>query len=201
MLCSLILKINDLVVEPFIKKTKEQICTLLPESNGRLLLDLCSSSGEQSNIAFCQGYNVIGLDLNYYALRYARKKYPQINFICADASKVPFKKETFSYVIITNGVHDKPESLRCSIIEQAYLMLKQDGFLAITDLERPWNKRSFIQNIFTSIIEIFSGHCKNGFSFLKQGGVSAFIKKIKVEIIKTKKYSNRNIVSLICRKI
>ena len=200
MLYSLIFKINDLVVEPFIRKTKEQICTLLPESKGRLLLDLCSSTGEQSNIAFCQGYNVIGLDLNYYALRYARKKYPRINFICADASKMPFKDETFPYVVITNGIHDKRESLRCSIIEQVYLILKLDGFLVITDLEKPWDKRSSIQNIFTSIIEIFSGHCKNGFSFLKQGGISVFIKKIKVEIIKIKRYSNRNIISLICRK-
>ncbi|NLW29890.1 MAG: class I SAM-dependent methyltransferase [Fibrobacter sp.] len=201
MLCSLILKINDLVVEPFIRKMKEQICTLLPENNGGLLLDLCSSSGEQSNIAFCQGYKVIGLDLNYYSLRYARKKYPQINFICADASKIPFKEGTFSYIVITNGIHDKHELLRNSIIEQAYMMLKQNGYLAITDLEKPWNKRSFIQNIFTSIIEIFSGHCKNGFSFLKLGGVTIFIKKINVEIVKTKRYSNRNIISLICQKI
>lgn len=198
---NLILRLNDVLVEPFIRKTKKQVCTLLPKNRNGLLLELCCSSGEQSKFACEYGYKVIGLDLNYYAVRYAKRKYPEIKFICADASKTPFKKETFSYLIITNGIHDKTETMQKSIFEEVCQILRPDGFLAVTDLERPWDRRSSIQIIVTYIIEIFSGHCKNGLNFLSRGGISSFIKDFKMEIIKTRKYANRNLMSLICRKI
>ncbi len=44
---------------------------------------------------------ITGLDVSQKMIRYARKKHPGINFICADAHKLPFPDKSFDLIVCT----------------------------------------------------------------------------------------------------
>jgi len=64
--------------------------------DGRILNIGCADGSLTSKIgSFLPLANLTGVDLYGKAIFYARKKNPRINFVIADARKLPFEKEWF----------------------------------------------------------------------------------------------------------
>jgi ubiquinone/menaquinone biosynthesis C-methylase UbiE len=98
------------------------------------VLDLCCGSGRVAIPLAKMGFDVVGIDNNLKMIKAADKlkrkfNLKNIKFVCADASKVKFKKEQFDYVLIMeNSLEIIPyKEKREAIFKNAYNFLKKNG--------------------------------------------------------------------------
>lgn len=83
------------------KKLKE-VLKLLPLDSKKVLDIGCSSGVLTAEVAkLLKGGKIIGLDSYQGAITFAQKKYPHIEFKCADAHKLPYDDKVFDLVICT----------------------------------------------------------------------------------------------------
>ncbi len=61
------------------------------------LLDLGTGGGVWANV-FSKRFSVIGLDIDIFNLYNGKKKYPHIDFVCASATKLPFRNNSISII-------------------------------------------------------------------------------------------------------
>lgn len=83
-------------------KKLNEVLKLLP-TNSHQVLDIgCSSAILTAEVAkFLPQSAITGLDSYKKAIDFARKKYPHLKFVVADAHKLPFKNNAFDLVICT----------------------------------------------------------------------------------------------------
>lgn len=107
-------------------------------SEGRIL-DVACGTGELEWL-ICQsggissGAQIIGVDLSEQMLSVARQKcagFPQISFITALASHLPFEDESMDLVISANAFHYFPEPIQ--VLQEMKRVLKPDGSIVILD--------------------------------------------------------------------
>ncbi len=75
------------------------------------------------------GAKIFGVDLYKKAIIYAKKKYPDINFILADAHQLPFRNNVFDMVVAIETLehlHDPGKA-----IKEIYRVLKPSGIFII----------------------------------------------------------------------
>jgi len=145
--------------------------------DGRLYpwLDVCCGTGDQ--LRGRAGDLAIGLDLNFRVVRYAAARAPGVPFVCADASRLPFKPGSVRAVSVSFGLHDKSPELRTAILAEAKRVMAPDGRLVAVDFENPWNARSRAGAFFVRAVERLAGgeHYRNGREFLRRGGLRALL--------------------------
>jgi len=96
-----------------------------------LAIDLSSKSKE-----------VIGIDLSSKMLAVARNKRTKDNlsFLQMDANEMSFQDDYFDIVTISLGLHDMPQEIRISVLEEVKRVLKKDGKIYILEHDLPQNK-------------------------------------------------------------
>jgi ubiquinone/menaquinone biosynthesis C-methylase UbiE len=158
--------------------TPKEVAEYISRYNLSPVLDICCGTGKQCYLIGKTKQQVVGLDLDLKMMSYAAFKYPDISFICADASHLPIKESCFKGIIISFALHDKKPELRTKILGQSTRLLAPGGKIILVDFERPWNRRSKIGAFFTLLIEKMAGneHFRNGRQFLLLGGLKEFIK-------------------------
>lgn len=69
--------------------------------NFKRILDVGCAGGNMADRIYKMfpGSKVVGVDVHKDAIDYARKKYPNIKFMVADAHKLPFKDDSFDLII------------------------------------------------------------------------------------------------------
>ncbi len=171
--------LNDWLLEPLLIKLRNYIGRLFLEYDLFPALDICCGAGKQCRLVDSKNMKMIGLDRNIRILNYAKVKHQPMPCVCADASRVPFKSSSFRGILLSFALHDKPPELRPQIVAEAKRLLAPGGKLVILDFEHPWNSRSRLGWLFTSVIERTAGreHFRNGRQFLGDGGLRAFIAK------------------------
>lgn len=107
-----------------------QVIKLLPkQKRGKTIkvLDIgCSSAVLTNEIAkTLKKSQVTGLDSYKAAIQFARLKYPHINFVAADAHKLPFKDKSFDLVICTETLEHVINPKKT--LEEMKRVLKKDG--------------------------------------------------------------------------
>jgi len=167
----------DFFIEPFLKRTKEWIARFIIQHDLFPALDICCGTGKQCQLVAKGRQDILGLDLDFKMIKYASSNYPQISFICADASHIPFKKESFNAVIISYSLHDKPPDMRINIMKEAKSLLTPEGKIVFLDFEKPWNRLSKLGSLLTWSIERMAGgeHYRNSRQFLQDGGLQTFV--------------------------
>ena len=167
----------DFFIEPFLKRTKEWIARFIIQHDLFPALDICCGTGKQCQLVAKGRQDILGLDLDFKMIKHASSKYPQINFICADAAHIPFKKESFNAVIISYSLHDKPPDMRINIMKEAKSLLTPEGKIVFLDFEKPWNRLSKLGSLLTWSIERMAGgeHYRNSRQFLQDGGLQTFV--------------------------
>lgn len=172
-------RIYDWLIEPIVKRIKQRVAFYFHEYDLFPALDICCGTGTQCYILGTKNPNIYGLDIDQTMVGYAAMKYPQRSFICADATEVSFKDQSFKGVLISFSLHDKTSETRDEIMNEVQRLLSPEGNIVFVDFENPWNTCSKLGAIFSFLIERTAGgdHFRNNRQFLKQGGLRDFIKR------------------------
>ena len=122
------------------RKWKKDFISMLNISNGSIVLDLASGTGDIVKLLLERGLakNITGSDINADMLEIAKKKInggkiknDAVNFIIADAISLPFENATFDFLTCTFGIRNFQE-IEKAVIE-ARRVLKKGGKFAIME--------------------------------------------------------------------
>lgn len=118
-----------------------------PELSGSLchispliVLDLCTGTGDMANLLKEKYPNaqITGIDFSSEMLKIAKAKWgksPDIEFLEADCSQLPFESESFDLCIISFGLRNV-ENIE-KVLREIYRVLKRDGIFINLDLGKP----------------------------------------------------------------
>ncbi|MBN1482329.1 methyltransferase domain-containing protein [candidate division KSB1 bacterium] len=178
-------RLYDALLEPLLHGWKSRVAEWIATDSPGLTLDICCGTGKQCRL-LAKDNPVVGLDLNYALLRYAKRVAPEISFVCADAKHLPFKTNSFQNANISLALHDKPENIRTLMVDQVMRVLQKNGFLYIVDFEKAKSIKAKIGYSLIYIIELMAGyeHFSNGRDFVTSGGLSGFIERNKLFCMK-----------------
>ncbi len=94
------------------------------------ILDIACGTSNASKYISGQYY---GVDLNNNYLGYARKKYPQNQYLCQDYQKIDFPKKNFDKVLIVNFLHHLSGDEVRQLLSHVNILAKDK--IIIADLE------------------------------------------------------------------
>ena len=98
------------------------------------VLDLGCGAGRTSTALDAAGFDVVGLDISRPMLGLAAAEDPDVGYVAADASKLPFADESFPQVLFSyNGIDElRPESARVAALRETYRVLEPGGRFAFS---------------------------------------------------------------------
>lgn len=107
------------------------------------ILDLACGTADVSIALYNKGAKVTGADISEQMLKIAVEKCQKegigdIDFILADAYRLPFDSDTFDAITISFGIRNFDKRESC--INELYRVLKKGGVLAILEFSIPKNK-------------------------------------------------------------
>ncbi|MFX0113842.1 MAG: class I SAM-dependent methyltransferase [Candidatus Hodarchaeota archaeon] len=192
----------DWVVERFLKRSKARIAQSIQRSLLYPALDIGCGSGKQCSLITREDDLVIGLDIDNRMLQYGHSKYKKVCFICADAAITPFRDSSFRGIILSYALHEHKSSFRDQLIQEADRLLASNGRLIILDFDSAWKERSIIAYILIYLIERIAGkeHFLNGREFLRQGGLSAFVRRTNLKLVKKARRARGNSSLIVLEK-
>lgn len=133
-------KLNDIMTFGMHKRIKKDIINQLPftlHSSLFTVLDLCTGTGDLAGI-LKRKYpkaKVIGVDFSSEMLDIARQKHPDVEFIEADCTNLPFEDESFDLCVISFGLRNIEDMQKA--ISEIYRVLKTGGVFVNIDLGKP----------------------------------------------------------------
>ncbi|MBC7517659.1 MAG: bifunctional demethylmenaquinone methyltransferase/2-methoxy-6-polyprenyl-1,4-benzoquinol methylase UbiE [Microbacteriaceae bacterium] len=102
---------------------------------GELILDIAAGTGT-SSVAFAKsGATITAVDFSSQMIAVGRKKHPEIEFIEADATALPFADAIFDAVTISFGLRNVMEPKRA--LAEMFRVLKPGGRLVICEFSKP----------------------------------------------------------------
>ncbi|MFC1630003.1 class I SAM-dependent methyltransferase [Patescibacteria group bacterium] len=109
-------------------------------TSGEKVLDLGCGNGRLSEIY--KGTEYVGVDNSEKLIQIAKQKYPDNEFLVADAFQLPFPDNYFDKVFSIAVLHHIPsKELRLQFLKEVKRILKPKGLLIFT-VWNLWNKRS-----------------------------------------------------------
>lgn len=108
----------------YVYKYGEDLLNLLEPKKDEKVLDLGCGTGHLTNLIASSGADVTGLDMSPNMISDAKKNYPTLNFITADATNFNFSEEfdsVFSNAVL-HWIKEKEKVIKC-----VYNSLKKDG--------------------------------------------------------------------------
>jgi len=177
----------DGILEPLLKNIKEKVAEFVFRHNLFPVVDICCGTGVQCHRISQKNPEITGLDLDLGTIHYAKSKYPAIPFICADATRTPFKDSSFKGAVISYSLHEKPPKKRFLMLQEVRRILSPEGKVVFVDFDNPWSRKSKLASVYVYGIERIAGeeHFSNGREFLKQGGLKAFLERYGLEEIES----------------
>ena len=92
-------------------------------------LEIGSGTGHWTKFFKHLGFDIIGVDISDKMLEIARKKLPNIQFVKADATSLPFDDETFDYVFAITAFEFIENQEKA--FQEAFRVLKTGGYFLI----------------------------------------------------------------------
>ena len=137
-------KANDLLSFGSARIWRKKVAELVNPQQGQKILDLAAGTGS-SSVAFVRpGVSVIAADFSNGMLEEGRKRHPELEFVFADATKLPFKEAEFDTVTISFGLRNV-ENTELALSEM-FRVLKPGGKLVVCEFSAIPN--SFLHNIY-----------------------------------------------------
>jgi ubiquinone/menaquinone biosynthesis C-methylase UbiE len=108
---------------------------LIPK--GCKILDVASAAGRDSAYLHSLGYRVTGIDLSSKLTEIARKNNPNIEFVIADFTRMPFTDDSFDAIWCNAAIVHMPsqESIK-KAIQEFHRVLKSGGIITIKTKSR-----------------------------------------------------------------
>jgi len=121
---------------------------------GEKVLDIGCGNGRLFQILKDKNIEYTGIDFSKNLIELAKKKYPEGNFLVANALNLPFKENTFDKVFLIAVLHHIPsKELRSQVLKEAKRVLKPQGLLILT-VWNLWRKRMIFLLLKYSLLKI-----------------------------------------------
>lgn len=118
---------------------RKKVAQFLPPYKNLKILDLATGTGDQA-LALIQSQasiqSITGIDLAKEMLEIAKRKIPsKMQFLVADAEKLPFRDETFDATTFSFGIRNVSSPLKA--LQEIYRVLKPKGRCLILEFSMP----------------------------------------------------------------
>ena len=200
---NLMAKIYDPIFCLPLKSIRFAVMNELLKYKEKVILDLCCGTGNQLNLLSKHGFkNLYCLDISDSMLEIAKRSNSSIKIYNEDATKTNFNNESFDVVIISFAIHEKDRNTQQALINEAYRIIKKDGFMLVVDYVFD-DKTTKFGRIVIRIIEGIAGgeHYINFKSYIQNDGLLSLIEKDKFKLIKYNRMSFGAVTISIYHKI
>ena len=153
-------KANDLLSFGSARLWRKAVAKQVAAQSGQTILDLAAGTGA-SSVAFLKpGVRVVAADFSVGMLEEGKKRHPEIEFVFADATKLPFQAAEFDTVTISFGLRNV-ENTELALSEMLRV-LKPGGKLVVCEFSTIPNKflhsmyRFYLKNLLPRISALVS---------------------------------------------
>jgi demethylmenaquinone methyltransferase / 2-methoxy-6-polyprenyl-1,4-benzoquinol methylase len=153
-------KANDLLSFGSARIWRKKVAKLVNSQPGQKILDLAAGTGSSSIVFLREGLKVVAADFSNGMLEEGRKRHPELEFVFADASALPFADKEFDTVTISFGIRNV-EKIEVALAEM-FRVLKPGGKLVVCEFSRIPNKtlhglyRFYLRNILPTLSALVS---------------------------------------------
>lgn len=147
---------NDLLSFGQTKNWRKKVRKAVAPQAGQAILDLAAGTGSSSIAFVADGVRVVASDFSQGMLAEGRKRHPELEFVFADATKLPFKPAEFDATTISFGLRnvvDVPKAL-----SEMHRVTKPGGRIVICEFSKVQNPtlRPFYEFYLKRILPLFS---------------------------------------------
>jgi demethylmenaquinone methyltransferase/2-methoxy-6-polyprenyl-1,4-benzoquinol methylase len=128
---------NDLLSFGQDRAWRRVVAKLVSAKSGQSILDLAAGTGSSSVVFAKPGVRVVAGDFSEGMLAVGRKRHPQLEFVFADATNLPFKDDEFDAVTISFGLRNVVNT--SAALKQMLRVTKPGGKLVICEFSRVTN--------------------------------------------------------------
>ena len=128
---------NDLLSFGQDRAWRRVVAKLVAAKSGQSILDLAAGTGSSSVVFAKPGVRVVAGDFSEGMLAVGRKRHPQLEFVFADATNLPFKDGEFDAVTISFGLRNVVDT--SAALKQMLRVTKPGGKLVICEFSRVTN--------------------------------------------------------------
>ncbi len=128
---------NDVLSLGQDRRWRRAVVRAVAARSGERVLDLAAGTGTSSEPFADAGVNTVAGDFSLGMLAVGRRRRPDLGFVAADATRLPFADETFDAVTISFGLRnvvDHPAGLA-----EMYRVTKPGGRLVVCEFSHPTN--------------------------------------------------------------
>jgi demethylmenaquinone methyltransferase/2-methoxy-6-polyprenyl-1,4-benzoquinol methylase len=147
---------NDLLSFGQTRSWRNKVRDAVDAKAGQSVLDLAAGTGS-SSIAFVrEGVRVVASDFSQGMLAEGRKRHPNLEFVFADATKLPFKAAEFDATTISFGLRNVVDVEKA--LGEMHRVTKPGGLLVICEFSQVQNPvlRPFYEFYLKRILPVFS---------------------------------------------
>ncbi|MEY4492208.1 MAG: hypothetical protein RL085_619 [Actinomycetota bacterium] len=147
---------NDLLSFGQTRSWRNKVRDAVDAKAGQSVLDLAAGTGS-SSIAFVrEGVRVVASDFSQGMLAEGRKRHPNLEFVFADATKLPFKAAEFDATTISFGLRNVVDVEKA--LGEMHRVTKPSGRLVICEFSQVQNPvlRPFYEFYLKRILPVFS---------------------------------------------
>ncbi|HEY9497593.1 MAG TPA: bifunctional demethylmenaquinone methyltransferase/2-methoxy-6-polyprenyl-1,4-benzoquinol methylase UbiE [Terrimesophilobacter sp.] len=102
---------------------------------GERILDVAAGTGTSSAVLARSGAEVVAVDFSSGMIEVGRHRHPQLTFVEADATALPFKANEFDAVTISFGLRNIENPRKA--LKEMYRVLKPGGRLVVCEFSKP----------------------------------------------------------------
>ena len=124
-------KTNDLLSFGQAKLWRKKVLEKVDPQSGEKVLDIAAGTGTSSMALKLPGVEVVAADFSKGMLAEGKKRYPELEFVFADAMKLPFKNNEFDVVTMSFGLRNVQD--RDKALGEFLRVLKPAGRLVICE--------------------------------------------------------------------
>ena len=124
-------KTNDLLSFGQAKRWRKKLTEKVDPQAGEKILDIAAGTGTSSMALKLPGVEVVAADFSKGMLAEGKKRYPELEFVFADAMKLPFKNNEFDVVTMSFGLRNVQD--RDKALHEFLRVLKPGGRLVICE--------------------------------------------------------------------
>ncbi len=125
---------NDLLSFGQDRIWRKKVLKLINPQPGQTILDLAAGTGSSSIVFAKKGVKVIASDFSEGMLAVGRKRHPELEFVFADATKLPFKDASVDAVTISFGLRNVNQPKLA--IQEMLRVLKPGGKVVICEFSQ-----------------------------------------------------------------
>lgn len=119
------------------------------------VLDLCCGQGTILNRLALIGTQAVGLDCSWSLLRLAQQRGAD-HLVCADSSALPFRDDSFDFVIVQGGLHHLWVEQLEQTLTEVDRVLKAGGLFAFSEPANTWALRLYVRLVETPLSSLTS---------------------------------------------